>query len=74
MKIQQYLPAATSVTYRLPGVPERHEPNVGELNYQYLFAVLDERLHGWVGCEYRPGAGLQPGGTSSGLAWLRPYQ
>jgi hydroxypyruvate isomerase len=55
-------------------VPERHEPDVGELNYAYLFDVLDECGYaGWVGCEYRPKLGAQPGGTSRGLGWLRRY-
>jgi len=56
---------------QIAGVPDRHEPDGGEINYPVLFALLD-RLHypGWVGCEYRPqrsGAG----GTSAGLGWLR---
>jgi len=55
-------------------VPERHEPDSGELNYPYLFALLDELGYGgWIGCEYRPRKGMQAGGTSAGLAWLRPY-
>ena len=33
------------------------EPNIGELNYDYLFKRLDElKYGGWVGCEYRRGA------------------
>jgi len=56
------------------GVPTG-TPYEGELHYPYLFALLDELgYEAWVGCEYRPGAGLQPGGTSAELAWLRPYQ
>lgn len=51
----------------IAGVPERHEPDVGELNYPYLFRLLDELgYQGWVGSEYRPRAG-----TSEGLGWLR---
>ena len=50
-------------------MPQRHEPDLGELNYPYLFSVLDELgFDGWVGCEYRPRLGAQPGGTSAGLA------
>jgi hydroxypyruvate isomerase len=58
---------------------ERHEPNIGELNYDYLFGVIDEvsqasGWQGWVGCEYKPKLGGQPNGTSSGLGWFAPYR
>ncbi|MFO1246559.1 MAG: hydroxypyruvate isomerase, partial [Ramlibacter sp.] len=58
------------------GVPERHEPDVGEVNYPYLFKVIDEVAaacgwQGWLGCEYRPARGATPGGTSAGLGWLK---
>ncbi|MCE8033614.1 hydroxypyruvate isomerase family protein [Billgrantia tianxiuensis] len=54
---------------QIAGVPERHEPNVGEVHYPAIFAQL-ERLGyaGWVGCEYRPAAG-----TREGLSWGRDY-
>ncbi|HJV68429.1 MAG TPA: hydroxypyruvate isomerase, partial [Ideonella sp.] len=53
------------------------EPDVGELNYAYLFGVIDEVAaqcgwDGWVGCEYRPSRGAQPGGTTAGLGWRPP--
>ena len=54
---------------QIAGVPDRHEPDLGELNYPYLFNVIDELGYdGWIGCEYRPRAG-----TSAGLGWLKPY-
>ncbi|WP_186144000.1 2-oxo-tetronate isomerase [Burkholderia gladioli] len=54
---------------QVAGVPERHEPDLGELNYPYLFELIDTLGYdGWIGCEYRPKAG-----TSEGLGWLRPY-
>ena len=54
---------------QIAGVPERHEPDIGELNYPYLFALIDALGYdGWIGCEYRPKAG-----TSEGLGWLKPY-
>jgi hydroxypyruvate isomerase len=54
---------------QIAGVPGRHEPDVGELHYPYLFDVIDELGYaGWVGCEYRPRAG-----TSAGLGWARPW-
>jgi hydroxypyruvate isomerase len=74
MKIRKYLPTGRVGHIQVAGVPQRHEPDIGELNYPYLFSVLDELgFDGWVGCEYRPLKGGQAGGTSSGLGWLKPY-
>ena len=40
---------------QIAGVPERHEPDVGEVYYPALLARLEELgYRGWVGCEYRP--------------------
>jgi hydroxypyruvate isomerase len=74
MKLRQYLPTGRVDHLQIAGVPERHEPNIGELNYAYLFQVIDEvsaqcGWNGWVGCEYRPARGNQPGGTTHGLNW-----
>lgn len=79
MKIRQYLPTGRVGHFQIAGVPERHEPDVGEMNYPYLFAVIDEVAQqcgwsGWVGCEYRPARGAQPGGTSAGLGWFGPWR
>lgn len=55
---------------QIAGVPERHEPDVGEINYPYLFEILDRvGCAGWVGCEYRP-----RGRTEDGLGWFRPWR
>jgi len=75
MKIRQYLPTGRVGHFQIAGVPERHEPDIGEINYPYLFNVIDEvskacNWQGWVGCEYKPKLGGQPGGTSAGLVWL----
>jgi len=57
---------------QIAGVPDRHEPDSGEVNYPVIFALLDRLQYaGWVGCEYKPAAGGRPGGTSAGLGWLR---
>ena len=74
MKIRHYLPTGRVGHLQIAGVPERHEPDVGELNCAYLFEVIDEVAaqcgwQGWVGCEYRPRMGAEPGGTSRGLGW-----
>jgi hydroxypyruvate isomerase len=76
MKIRQYLPTGRVGHFQIAGVPQRHEPDVGELNHDYLFGVIDEVAaqcgwQGWVGCEYRPARGTQAGGTSQGLGWRR---
>ena len=74
VKLRHYLPTGRVGHVQIAGVPERHEPDLGELNYAYLFAVLDELGYaGWVGCEYRPQQGTQAGGTSAGLGWLKPW-
>ena len=74
MKLRQYLPTGNVGHIQIAGVPQRHEPDLGELHYPYLFSVLDELGYsGWVGCEYRPRSGMQPGGTSAGLGWLKPW-
>jgi hydroxypyruvate isomerase len=79
MKIRQYLPSGRVGHFQIAGVPERHEPDVGEMNYEYLFDVIDRvsaecGWSGWVGCEYRPQRGAQPGGTSAGLGWFAPWR
>ena len=52
---------------QIAGVPARGEPDNGEVNYPYLFQVLDSLgYEGWIGCEYRPRAG-----TEAGLGWLQ---
>jgi hydroxypyruvate isomerase len=79
MKIRQYLPTGRVGHFQIAGVPERHEPDIGELNYPYLFKVIDEVAaqcgwDGWIGCEYKPKRGGQPGGTSAGLGWFGAYR
>ncbi|APW40342.1 hydroxypyruvate isomerase [Rhodoferax koreense] len=74
MKIRQYVPTGHVGHIQIAGVPERHEPDTGEVHYPYLFDVLDEVGYtGWIGCEYRPRRGGEPGGTSAGLGWVQPY-
>lgn len=76
MKIRQYLPTGRVGHFQIAGVPQRHEPDLGELHSAYLFDVIDEvsaacGWQGWVGCEYRPARGAVAGGTTAGLGWLR---
>jgi hydroxypyruvate isomerase len=51
---------------QIAGVPDRHEPDAGELAITHLLATLDRVGYaGWVGCEYRP-----RGQTEAGLGWI----
>ena len=69
-KLCQYLPGSAVGHIQIAGVPERHEPDQGELHYPYLLDLIDKLGYtGWVGCEYRPSRGDAPGGTTQGLSW-----
>ena len=49
--------------------PGRHEPGSGEINYPFVFDVLDAAGYaGWIGCEYIPASG-----TGEGLGWAKSY-
>jgi hydroxypyruvate isomerase len=66
-KIEAYLPTGKVGHLQIAGVPERHEPDVGEIHHPYLFALIDRLGYdGWIGCEYRP-----RGKTSEGLGWMK---
>lgn len=66
MKLRRYLPTGRVGHLQIAGVPERQEPDVGEVHHPYLFELVDRLGYaGWIGCEYRP-RGL----TSEGLGWL----
>lgn len=75
-KLRHYLPTGRVGHLQIAGVPGRHEPDDGELNARHLLALIDE-LTGdhtdlWIGCEYLPRRGAEPGATTAGLAWMRP--
>jgi 2-dehydrotetronate isomerase len=54
---------------QIAGNPGRHEPDIGEIHYPYLFDLFDEiGYQGWIGCEYRP-----QGDTLAGLGWAKRY-
>jgi hydroxypyruvate isomerase len=73
IKIRKYLadPKQTRVGhFQIAGVPERHEPGTGEVNYAYLFDLIDQLgYEGSIGCEYIPAAG-----TSQGLGWFAKWK
>lgn len=62
-KLERWLPHIGHI--QIAGVPGRHEPDAGEINYAWLLRRVDELGYpGWVGCEYRPRTT-----TREGLAW-----
>ncbi|MDX1330806.1 MAG: 2-oxo-tetronate isomerase [Burkholderiaceae bacterium] len=74
--LRKWLPTGRVGHLQIAGVPMRHEPDIGEINYAYLFDVIDELSgqsgwDGWIGCEYRPARGAVENGTSDGLAWFK---
>ena len=51
---------------QIAGIPNRNEPNDSELDYNYVFKVINDlNYHGWIGCEYNPKED-----TVSGLKWI----
>lgn len=67
VRLRSDIPTGRVAHLQIAGVPDRHEPDSGELAIDYLLAVIDETgFDGWVGCEYRPAAG-----TSEGLGWMK---
>ena len=54
---------------QVAGVPGRHEPAGGDVDYRDLFEFADSVGYaGWIGCEYAPRAG-----TWEGLGWASAY-
>jgi len=65
VKLERYHPYIGNI--QIAGVPDRTEPDEGEIAYRAVFAALDRlEYNGWVACEYRPRAD-----TDGGLAWMR---
>ena len=54
---------------QIAAVPDRGEPDQGELNFPWLLSTLDDMgWDGYVGAEYRP-----RGTTDEGLGWMKAY-
>ena len=65
-KLAKYLPTGRIAHLQIAGVPERHEPDTGELNYDFIFNQLEQLSYaGWIGCEYQPKRT-----TREGLVWF----
>jgi 2-dehydrotetronate isomerase len=68
MRLRRDMPTVGHI--QIAGVPERHEPDTGEVNYGYLLSLIEDLGYsGWIGCEYRPAAA-----TSAGLGWFAPWR
>jgi hydroxypyruvate isomerase len=54
---------------QIADVPDRHEPGTGEIDFPFLFDLIDRLGYpGWIGAEYAPA-----GKTEDGLAWAKKY-
>ena len=63
--LEKHLPRIAHI--QLADNPGRHEPGTGEINYPFLFRLLDRLgYQGWIGLEYKP---LTT--TTEGLGWLK---
>ena len=52
-------------------IHDRGEPDVGEINYPYVFEVLEDAGYdGYFGAEYKP----RHGSVEAGLGWMRTYR
>jgi hydroxypyruvate isomerase len=66
-RFERHLPLIGHV--QIAGVPARHEPDAGEVNYPDVVAAFDRfGYSGWVSAEYNP-----LGKTEEGLELARPY-
>ena len=75
-QVRRWLPTGRVAHCQIAGMPGRHEPDVGSLDWRGALAAIDEIAaatgwDGWIGCEYRPRRGDVAGGTSDGLVWMR---
>ncbi|TNE35969.1 MAG: hydroxypyruvate isomerase [Alphaproteobacteria bacterium] len=65
---RQFTEAAPLVHHvQIANPPQRFEPGKGEINYPYIFEMLEAaRYDGWIGCEYKPSTG-----RGAALHWAR---
>lgn len=66
-RIKHTLPYIAHIQFA--AVPDRGEPDKGEVHYPYLLNIIDDLgWQGFIGAEYRP-----RGKTDDGLGWLKSY-
>ena len=67
-RLQQNLDVIGHV--QIAAVPDRGEPDQGELDYRFILQHLDALgYQGYVGAEYKP-----RGDTAQGRGWLQSYR
>ena len=67
-RINEMLPMIGHI--QIASVPKRAEPNIGEVNYQYLLpTIVSMGYDGYFGAEYAPVTTVE-----EGLGWLSDYQ
>ena len=66
----QYRKVAPLIAHiQIANTPMRYEPDNGEINYPYIFDMLEtEGYDGWIGCEYKPSTS-----TTATLGWAHGY-
>ncbi|HEX2193096.1 MAG TPA: TIM barrel protein [Acidimicrobiales bacterium] len=63
--LREHIGAITHV--QVADSPDRGQPGTGEMNYRYIFEILDELSYGgWIGLEYKPTTDT----TEESLEWL----
>ena len=61
--LEKFLPYIGHI--QIAGIPNRNEPDQSELDYQYIFKLIEKlNYNGFIGCEYNPKKD-----TISGLKW-----
>ena len=75
--LESYLLTGRVGHLQIADVPHRHEPGTGEINWPYLFDLIDALSAQcaqpiWVGCEYIP-ADRRAQGTTRGLVWMNQH-
>jgi hydroxypyruvate isomerase len=68
--LRRYRASAAEVGHvQFASVPERSEPDTGEVAYERLLpALVDAGYGGWLGAEYKP-----KDGTLAGLGWMKLF-
>ncbi len=68
--VRQYKKFAPLIQHiQIANPPNRYEPDNGEINYPYIFDLLEaEGYKGWIGCEYKPSST-----TRETLGWAQKF-
>lgn len=68
--VRQYKKLAPIIQHiQIANPPGRSEPDNGEINYRYIFDLLEaDKYDGWIGCEYKPSSS-----TRETLGWAQEY-